>query len=42
VRVGKEALGRAGIELLLSKPDDNPSQITVPVELIVRESSCDD
>jgi DNA-binding LacI/PurR family transcriptional regulator len=42
VRVDKEALGRAGIELLLNKPDENLSQITVPVELIVRESSCDD
>jgi DNA-binding LacI/PurR family transcriptional regulator len=42
VRVGKEALGRAGVELLLNKPDENPSQLTVPVELIVRESSCDD
>lgn len=42
VRVAKEALGRAGVELLLNKPDENPSQITVPVELIVRESSCDD
>jgi DNA-binding LacI/PurR family transcriptional regulator len=42
VRVGKEELGRAGVELLLNKPDDNPSQLTVPVELIVRESSCDD
>jgi DNA-binding LacI/PurR family transcriptional regulator len=43
IRVDKEALGRAGIESLLNKPDDdNPSQITVPVELIVRESSYDD
>lgn len=42
VRVDKEALGRAGIDLLLHQPDDNPSQITVPVEMIVRESSCDD
>jgi DNA-binding LacI/PurR family transcriptional regulator len=42
VHVDKEALGRAGIELLLNKPDENPSQITVPVEMVVRESSCDD
>jgi DNA-binding LacI/PurR family transcriptional regulator len=42
VRVDKEALGRAGVELLLHKPDDTPFQITVPVELIVRESSYDD
>jgi len=40
VRVDKEALGRAGVELLLHKPDENASQITVPVELIVRDSSC--
>nr|WP_229452150.1 LacI family DNA-binding transcriptional regulator [Massilia niastensis] len=42
VRVDKEALGRAGVELLLQKPDDNPSQITLPVDIIVRESSFDD
>ncbi|HZX25888.1 MAG TPA: LacI family DNA-binding transcriptional regulator [Telluria sp.] len=42
MRVDKEALGRAGVELLLNRADDNPSQITVPVELIVRESSYDD
>jgi DNA-binding LacI/PurR family transcriptional regulator len=42
VRVDKEALGRAGVESLLKKPDDNPIQITVPVEMIVRESSYDD
>jgi hypothetical protein len=37
--VGKEALGQAGIELLLNKPDENPAQLTAPVELIVRASS---
>jgi DNA-binding LacI/PurR family transcriptional regulator len=42
VRVDKEALGRTGVEILLHKPDENPSQITVPVDMIVRESSCDD
>jgi DNA-binding LacI/PurR family transcriptional regulator len=42
VRVDKEALGRAGVELLLDKPDEQPSHITLPVEMIVRESSCDD
>lgn len=41
VRVDKRALGRAGIELLLHAPDDGPSHITVPVEMIVRESSGD-
>jgi DNA-binding LacI/PurR family transcriptional regulator len=39
VRVDKEALGRAGVDLLLHKPEENPSQITVPVEMIVREST---
>jgi len=42
VRVDKEALGRAGIESLLNNSSDNPSPITVPVEMIVRESSYDD
>ena len=42
IRVDKEALGRAGVELLLHKPDESKSHITVPVEMIVRESSCDD
>jgi DNA-binding LacI/PurR family transcriptional regulator len=42
VRMDKEALGRAGVELLLHKPDENLSQMTVPVQMIVRESSCDD
>jgi DNA-binding LacI/PurR family transcriptional regulator len=42
IHVDKEELGRAGIELLLHKPDEGPSHITVPVQMIVRESSCDD
>jgi DNA-binding LacI/PurR family transcriptional regulator len=42
VRVDKEALGRAGVEFLLDKPDQEPSQITLPVAMIVRESSFDD
>lgn len=43
VRVDKEALGAAGIERLLSqKPDDAPTEMILPVEMIVRESSCDD
>jgi DNA-binding LacI/PurR family transcriptional regulator len=42
IRVDKEALGRAGVDLLLHKPEENASQITVPVQMIVRESSCDD
>jgi len=42
IHVDKEALGRAGVELLLQDPDENPSQITMPVEMVVRESSCDD
>ena len=42
VRVDKEALGRAGVDSLLHKPDDQPTQITLPVDMIVRESSYDD
>lgn len=42
VRVDKEALGRAGVEFLLNKPDHEPSQMTLPVDMIVRESSYDD
>lgn len=43
VRVDKEALGATGVELLLShKPEEPPAEITVPVEMIVRESSCDE
>jgi DNA-binding LacI/PurR family transcriptional regulator len=42
IRLDTEALGRAGVELLLNKPDEHPSHITLPVEMIVRESSCDD
>jgi len=39
VRVDKAVLGQTGVELLLQKTENHPSQITVPVELIVRESS---
>jgi DNA-binding LacI/PurR family transcriptional regulator len=42
IRVDKEALGRAGVELLLQAAEESQSQITMPVEMIVRESSCDD
>jgi len=42
VRVDKEALGRAGIDLLLHRSGEQPSDLTLPVELIVRESSYDD
>ncbi|HEY1231537.1 MAG TPA: LacI family DNA-binding transcriptional regulator [Ramlibacter sp.] len=42
IRVDKEALGRAGVELLLQAAEENQSQITLPVAMIVRESSCDD
>lgn len=42
VRVDKEALGRAGVDSLLHKPDVEATQITLPVEMIVRESSYDD
>jgi DNA-binding LacI/PurR family transcriptional regulator len=41
--VDKEALGQAGIELLLQDQDEgDPAQVTMPVELVVRESSSDD
>lgn len=42
IHVDKEELGKAGIELLLHKQDEGPSHITVPVQMIVRESSYDD
>ncbi len=43
VRVDKEALGATGVELLLRhKPDEPPAEMTLPVEMIVRESSCDE
>ncbi|WP_374579947.1 LacI family DNA-binding transcriptional regulator [Pseudoduganella sp.] len=42
IHVDKEELGKAGIELLLHKEDEGPSHITVPVQMIVRESSFDD
>jgi len=43
VRVDKEALGATGVELLLNhKPDEPPAEMTLTVEMIVRESSCDD
>jgi DNA-binding LacI/PurR family transcriptional regulator len=40
VRVDKEALGRLGVELLLSEPGQTPIQ-SAPVELVVRASSAD-
>lgn len=43
VRVDKEALGAAGVELLLKyQPDEPPTEMILPVEMIVRESSSDD
>jgi len=42
VRVDKEALGATGVDLLLRKPEEDPVQMTLPVEMIVRESSSDD
>lgn len=42
VHVDKEALGRAGVDLLLRTPEENAAQITLPVQMIVRESSYDD
>jgi DNA-binding LacI/PurR family transcriptional regulator len=41
LRVDKEALGATGVDLLLRlKPDDPIADVVLPVELIVRESSC--
>jgi len=43
VHVDKEALGAAGVDLLLHhKPDEPPIEMILPVEMIVRESSCDE
>jgi len=42
IQVDKEALGRAGVELLLHKTDEEPSETLLPINLIVRESSFDD
>jgi DNA-binding LacI/PurR family transcriptional regulator len=43
IQVDKEALGSAGIERLLHKTEENtPNETTLPVNLIVRESSYDD
>lgn len=43
VRVDKEALGAAGVELLLrQKPEAPIEDIVLPIELIVRQSSCDE
>jgi DNA-binding LacI/PurR family transcriptional regulator len=42
IQVDKEALGRAGVELLLHKTDEEPSETVLPINLIVRESSFDD
>jgi DNA-binding LacI/PurR family transcriptional regulator len=42
VRVDKEALGAAGVDLLLHKAAGATHEITLPVQLIVRESSTDD
>nr|WP_297531676.1 LacI family DNA-binding transcriptional regulator [uncultured Roseateles sp.] len=39
VRVDKEALGAKGVDLLLATPADEPLELTLPVELIVRDSS---
>jgi DNA-binding LacI/PurR family transcriptional regulator len=42
VRVDKEALGATGVDLLLRKPEEDPVEMILPVEMIVRESSSDD
>lgn len=43
VHVDKEQLGAIGVDLLLHhKPEQPVTEMTVPVEMIVRESSCDE
>ncbi|MBC3907919.1 LacI family DNA-binding transcriptional regulator [Undibacterium umbellatum] len=42
IRVNKEALGATGVDLLIRKQADDIVEKTLAVELIVRESSCDD
>jgi len=43
VRVDKEALGASGVDMLLRhKPDEPATEMILPVEMIVRESSCDE
>jgi len=43
LRVDKEALGAAGVDLLLRlKPEDPIEELVLPVDMVVRESSCDD
>jgi len=42
VNIDKEALGALGVELLLRKPDAEVLETTLPVQLVVRESSTDD
>lgn len=42
IRVNKEALGAAGVELLLGPASQSGVQQVAPVELVVRESSWDD
>lgn len=42
IAIDKEALGAAGVALLLDKATVTPTEHTLPVQLIVRESSYDD
>ncbi len=42
ISIDKEALGAAGVALLLDKAANAPAEQTLPVQLIVRESSYDD
>ena len=42
IAIDKEALGAAGVALLLGNAADAPAEHTLPVQLIVRESSYDD
>jgi DNA-binding LacI/PurR family transcriptional regulator len=42
IAIDKEALGAAGVALLLDNPTAAAEEHTLPVQLIVRESSYDD
>jgi DNA-binding LacI/PurR family transcriptional regulator len=42
IHVDKEALGAAGVEMLLRKVPDETVQKTLTVQLVIRESSTDD
>ena len=42
IHVDKDALGRTGVERLLHRTDESPTETILPINLVVRESSYDD